>query len=193
LFQFRSLEERETMSNNKISPLVPRNQKVFVACLIMLSAIDSVVSIHSQHTKYIWLIIQQLVGYDSSLMGSFNVMPSYISYFTLTTTTKSLNTAVSYAGGAAISFISGPWTDWRGRREAIFWSAVITLIGGVIQGSSQNIAMFLAGRALRRPAHQRFSQRLFRCNTEGSPWASIMHAGVWERFLLVACATVHKL
>lgn len=33
------------MSENKISRLVPRNQKVFVACLIMLSAIDSVVSI----------------------------------------------------------------------------------------------------------------------------------------------------
>jgi sugar porter (SP) family MFS transporter len=81
-------------------------------------------------------------------MGSFNVMPSYISYFTLTTITKSLNTAVSYVGGAAISFISGPWTDWRGRREAIFWSAVITLVGGVMQGSSQNIAMFIAGRLI---------------------------------------------
>ncbi|KAH4198067.1 hypothetical protein HBI95_184020 [Parastagonospora nodorum] len=119
------------MSTKKISRLVPRNQKMFVACLIMLSAIDSV-----------------LVGYDSSLMGSFNVMPSYKSYFTLTTTTKSLNTAVSYVGGAAISFISGPWTDWRGRREAIFWSAVITLVGGVIQGASQNIAMFIAGRLI---------------------------------------------
>jgi hypothetical protein len=31
-------------------------------------------------------------------MGSFNVMPSYQSYFTLTTATKSLNTAVSYVG-----------------------------------------------------------------------------------------------
>ena len=75
-------------------------------------------------------------------------MPSYISYFTLTTTTKSLNTAVSYVGGAAISFISGPWTDWRGRREAIFWSALITLVGGVIQGAAQNIAMFIAGRLI---------------------------------------------
>ncbi|KAF2025691.1 general substrate transporter [Setomelanomma holmii] len=95
----------------------------------MLSAVDSV-----------------LVGYDSSLMGSFNVMPSYINYFTLTTATKSFNTAVSYVGGAAISFISGPWTDWRGRREAVFFSALITLVGGVIQGSAQNIGMFLAGR-----------------------------------------------
>jgi sugar porter (SP) family MFS transporter len=119
------------MSRGKVSRLVPRNQKTLVACLIMLSAIDSV-----------------LVGYDSSLMGSFNVMPSYISYFTLTTATKSFNTAVSYVGGAAISFISGPWTDWRGRREAIFWSALITLIGGIIQGAAQNIAMFLVGRLI---------------------------------------------
>lgn len=81
-------------------------------------------------------------------MGSFNVMPSYSSYFHLTTATKSLNTAVSYVGGAAISFISGPWTDWRGRREAIFWSALITLVGGVIQGAAQNVGMFIAGRLI---------------------------------------------
>ena len=119
------------MAGRKVSRLVPRNQKTLVACLIMLSAIDSV-----------------LVGYDSSLMGSFNVMPSYISYFSLTTTTKSLNTAISYVGGASISFISGPWADWRGRREAIFWSALITLVGGVIQGASHNVATFIAGRLI---------------------------------------------
>lgn len=117
------------MASGKVSRLVPQNSKVFVACLIMLSAVDSV-----------------LVGYDSSLMGSFNVMPSYISYFRLTTATKSLNTAISYVGGAVVCFISGRWTDWRGRREAIFWSALITLIGGIIQGAAQNVGMFLAGR-----------------------------------------------
>lgn len=119
------------MVKSEISRLVPRNQKVLVFCLIMLSVIDSV-----------------LVGYDSSLMGSFNVMPSYISYFMLTTSTRALNTAVSYVGGAFISFISGPWTDWRGRREAIFWAACITLVGGVVQGAAQNIGMFLAGRLI---------------------------------------------
>lgn len=119
------------MATSKISRLIPRNQTTLVACLVMLSAIDSV-----------------LVGYDSSLMGSFNVMPSYISYFELTTATKSLNTAVSYVGGTLMAFISGFWTDWRGRREAIFWSAVITLVGGIIQGAAQNIGMFLAGRLI---------------------------------------------
>lgn len=89
---------------------------------------------------------RQLVGYDSSLMGSFNVMPSYISYFTLTTTTKSLNTAISYMGGAVMALFAGPLTDWRGRKECIFWSAVVTLIGGVVQGAAQNVGMFIAGR-----------------------------------------------
>jgi MFS family permease len=79
-------------------------------------------------------------------MGSLNVMPSYTSYFTLTTTTKSLNTAISYMGGATCALFAGPAVDWRGRKECIFWSAVITLIGGVIQGAAQNIGMFIAGR-----------------------------------------------
>ncbi|KAF2252884.1 general substrate transporter [Trematosphaeria pertusa] len=117
------------MAEGKISKLVPRNQKALLACIILTSVIDSV-----------------LVGYDSSLMGSFNVMPSYISYFTLTTTTKSLNTAISYMGGAVMALFAGPLTDWRGRKECIFWSAVVTLIGGVVQGAAQNVGMFIAGR-----------------------------------------------
>lgn len=74
-------------------------------------------------------------------MGSFNVMPSYINYFALTTTTKSLNTAISYMGGATMALIAGPLSDWRGRKECIFWSCVITLMGGVIQGAAQNVGM----------------------------------------------------
>ncbi|KAL1604023.1 hypothetical protein SLS60_005615 [Paraconiothyrium brasiliense] len=117
------------MAEGRISRLVPRNQKVLLACIIATSAIDSV-----------------LVGFDSSLMGSLNVMPSYSNYFTLTTTTKSLNTAISYMGGALMSLFAGSLVDWRGRKECIFWSAVITMIGGIIQGAAQNIGMFIAGR-----------------------------------------------
>ncbi|KAI1340347.1 general substrate transporter [Xylariaceae sp. FL0016] len=113
----------------RILPLIPRSQKLLILCLILTSMIDSV-----------------LVGYDSSLMGSLNVMPSYTSYFTLTTATKALNTSISYLGGIACSPFSGFIVDWRGRKECIFWSALITLIGGVIQGAAQNIGMFIAGR-----------------------------------------------
>ncbi|KAL7952599.1 general substrate transporter [Trichoderma compactum] len=119
------------MAHRKISRFIPRDQKWLIACLIAVSSVDSV-----------------LVGYDSSLMGSLNVMPSYSSYFTLTTTTKSLNTAISYVGGAAISPLAGFLADWRGRRECVFWSALVTLIGGVIQGTAQNIGMFIAGRCI---------------------------------------------
>ncbi|KAH8886272.1 general substrate transporter [Thozetella sp. PMI_491] len=108
---------------------IPRNPSILLACIIMTSAIDSV-----------------LVGYDSSLMGNLNVMPTYYEYFTLTTATKSLNTAISYMGGAICAFIGGFVVDWRGRKESIFWSAVITLIGAVIQGAAVNIGMFIAGR-----------------------------------------------
>ncbi|PVI01594.1 general substrate transporter [Periconia macrospinosa] len=112
-----------------VSKLIPRNQKALLAVIIMTSVIDSV-----------------LVGYDSSLMGSFNVMPSYLNYFSLTTTTKSLNTAISYMGGCVMSLFAGSIVDWRGRKESIVWSAIITLIGGIIQGAAQNIGMFIAGR-----------------------------------------------
>lgn len=81
-------------------------------------------------------------------MGSLNVMPTYSSYFTLTTTTKSLNTAISYVGGAAMSPFAGFLADWRGRRECVYWSALLALIGGVIQGSAQSIGMFIAGRCV---------------------------------------------
>jgi MFS family permease len=79
-------------------------------------------------------------------MGSLNVMPTYLGYFTLTTATKSLNTAISYVGGACAAIPAGFVTDWRGRRETIYWSCAITLIGAGIQSAAQNIGMFIAGR-----------------------------------------------
>jgi MFS family permease len=74
------------------------------------------------------------------------VMPSYSNYFELTTATKSLNTAISYMGGALMALFAGSLVDWRGRKECVFWSAVITMVGGIIQGAAQNIGMFIAGR-----------------------------------------------
>jgi sugar porter (SP) family MFS transporter len=79
-------------------------------------------------------------------MGSLNVMPTYTSYFTLTTATKSTNTAISYVGGATFALFAGPLVDLRGRKEVIYYSALVTLVGGVIQGAAQNIGMFIAGR-----------------------------------------------
>lgn len=87
-----------------------------------------------------------MVGYNSSLMGSLNVMPSYRSYFELTTATRSLNTAISYVGGSVVALFGGFLADWRGRRESIFWACCTILVGAVIQAAAQNIGMFIAGR-----------------------------------------------
>ncbi|KEF62388.1 uncharacterized protein A1O9_00360 [Exophiala aquamarina CBS 119918] len=108
---------------------VPRSQRALLVALIAVSVVDSV-----------------LLGYDSSLMGSLNVMPTYQDYFTLTTTTKSLNTAISYVGGSCSALFAGFLVDYLGRKKCIYISAYVTLVGAVIQAAAQNIGMFIAGR-----------------------------------------------
>ncbi len=119
-----------------VSRFVPRSQFALLTAIIGVSVVDSV-----------------LLGFDSSLMGSLNVMPTYTNYFTLTTTTKSLNTAISYVGGCVSSLIAGFVVDWIGRKKSIFLSAALTLIGAAIQAGAQNIGMFIAGRFIVGECH----------------------------------------
>lgn len=112
-----------------VSRLVPRSTLLLAGLIIATSATDST-----------------LLGYDSSLMGSLNVMPTYSNYFALTTASKSLNTGISYVGGCCSAPLAGFVTDWRGRRETIIWSCGITFVGALLQAFAQNIAMFIVGR-----------------------------------------------
>ncbi|KIW96780.1 uncharacterized protein Z519_02171 [Cladophialophora bantiana CBS 173.52] len=111
------------------SKLIPQSTVAVTALIISVSIADSL-----------------LLGYDSSLMGALNVMPAYTSYFTLNTATKSLNTAISYIGGAVASFPAGFLGDFLGRKKAIVLSCIFTIIGAIIQTAAQNIAMFIIGR-----------------------------------------------
>lgn len=112
-----------------MSRFVPKSQFLLLAAVVSVSVVDST-----------------LLGYDSSLMGSLNVMPTYQNYFTLTTATKSLNTAISYVGGSVASLFTGFIIDYLGRWRSIMLSCWVTLIGAVIQAAAQNIGMFIAGR-----------------------------------------------
>ncbi|KAH7399801.1 general substrate transporter [Cadophora sp. MPI-SDFR-AT-0126] len=123
------MSTRQSVPRQYVSRLVPSHPTLVLIMIVATSVADSV-----------------LLGYDSSLMGSLNVMPTYTSYFTLNTATKSLNTAIAYLGGTVSAVGAGFLTDWRGRREAIFWSCVITLIGAVLMSSATHIAMFIVGR-----------------------------------------------
>ncbi|KAI1412008.1 putative hexose carrier protein [Hypoxylon sp. FL1857] len=87
-------------------------------------------------------------GYDGSMLNGLNILPVYTDYFQLTPATTGLNTASVFIGCTFGTLVSGVLTDRLGRRPAIFWSSIITLVGIAIQTAAQNIAMFVVGRII---------------------------------------------
>jgi MFS family permease len=85
-------------------------------------------------------------GYDGSMLNGLNILPSYTDYFNLNPATTGLNTASVFIGGALGPIFSGIIADRWGRRPAIFWGSVITLIGVLLQTAAQNIGMFVVAR-----------------------------------------------
>ncbi|KAG0650172.1 Lactose permease [Hyphodiscus hymeniophilus] len=87
-------------------------------------------------------------GYDGSMLNGLNILPSYTDYFNLNAATTGLNTASVFIGGALGPIFSGVIADRIGRRPAIFWGSVITLLGVLLQTAAQNIAMFVVARII---------------------------------------------
>jgi MFS family permease len=75
-----------------------------------------------------------------------NILPSYTDYFQLTTVTTALNTSVVNVGSALAGFVNGLLCDRLGRRMALYWAALITIVGIILQSAAQNIGMFIVGR-----------------------------------------------
>ena len=53
-----------------------------------------------------------------------------------------------FIGKALSLWCAGIMNDRLGRRPTLFWSAILSIIGIIIQGAAQNIGMFVAGRAI---------------------------------------------
>ncbi|KAL6898627.1 general substrate transporter [Trichoderma evansii] len=88
-------------------------------------------------------------GYDGSMLNGLNILPSYINYFNLTNPAYTgLNTASVFIGGFFGPIWAGVITDRLGRRPAIFWGSVVTLLGILLQTAAQNIAMFVIARII---------------------------------------------
>ena len=85
-------------------------------------------------------------GCDGTMLNGFNILPSYNNYFNLTNTTKGLNTASVFIGGFFGLIWSGMMADRLGRRPAIFWGSLITIIGVLLQTAAQDVAMFVIAR-----------------------------------------------
>lgn len=93
-----------------------------------------------------YLTMSQTGGYDGSMLNGLNILPSYTDYFQLTDATTGLNTGSVFIGGVLGPAFSGVIADRYGRRPAMFWGAIVMLIGVVLQTAAQNIAMFVIAR-----------------------------------------------
>lgn len=88
----------------------------------------------------------QTGGYDGSMLNGLNILPSYTDYFKLNSATTGLNTASVFIGGFLGPIFSGVIADRLGRRPAIFWGSLITIVGIILQTAAQDIAMFVVAR-----------------------------------------------
>jgi len=80
--------------------------------------------------------------------NGLNILPGYNDYFQLNPAKTGLATSALYIGGVLAGLTYGKVTDILGRRYALFWAAVFTMIAVVIQAAAQNFAMFVIGRIL---------------------------------------------
>lgn len=77
-----------------------------------------------------------------------NILPVYTDYFNLDAATTGLNTASVFIGGFFGPLVSGIIADRYGRRPAILWGSLLSLVGIALQTAAQNIAMFVIGRII---------------------------------------------
>ena len=82
------------------------------------------------------------------MLNGLNILPVYYDYFGLNATTTGLNTASVFIGGLLGPIFSGIITDRLGRRPAIFWGSVITLVGIILQTAAPDIAAFVVARII---------------------------------------------
>ncbi|OQE00233.1 hypothetical protein PENVUL_c056G00273 [Penicillium vulpinum] len=76
------------------------------------------------------------------------MLPQYKDYFHPNTATTGLNNASLWIGNILGCFLIQPVPDRLGRKPAILGSALICVVGCIIQGAAQNMAMFVMARII---------------------------------------------
>lgn len=80
--------------------------------------------------------------------NGLNILPAYADYFHINTATQSLSTSALYIGAFIAGMTYSYVTDRTGRRAAMFWAAILTIVFAIVQTASVNIAMFTVARIL---------------------------------------------
>ncbi|KAI1130617.1 putative hexose carrier protein [Nemania abortiva] len=122
---------KKTSTGTWLPAWVPESTLTLSVLLVLCSVVQSTTS-----------------GYDGSMLNGLNILPSYTDYFDLTPAGTGLNTASVFIGGALGAVVAGMFTDKYGRRLAILWSAIITVVGVILQAAAQNVAMFVIARII---------------------------------------------
>ncbi|KAI6888329.1 hypothetical protein KC360_g1001 [Hortaea werneckii] len=87
------------------------------------------------------IITSTTFGYDGSMLNGLNILPEYTDYFHLNSATTGLQTSAVFIGGCLAGLCWGKVVDYGGRRQSLFWAAIITLSAVVLQTAAQNVAM----------------------------------------------------
>lgn len=96
------------------------------------------------------LIDLTVSGYDGSLMGSINAIPSYTNYYNLPESGNS-STGIVFAifqvgqmTGALFTWAA----DWQGRRWPIFVGCLGVCVGTIVTATAPTLNAFIGGRFL---------------------------------------------
>ncbi|KAF3388728.1 Lactose permease [Penicillium rolfsii] len=119
------------LERKHVSRLVPADHRVLMPLLLAVAIVNSAT-----------------LGYDASVMNGLLILPSYSEYFHLTTATEGLNNAAMWMGGILGAILMQPIPDYLGRRRAILVASIVTIVGIILQASSQNIGMFVVARII---------------------------------------------
>ncbi|KAF2763535.1 general substrate transporter [Pseudovirgaria hyperparasitica] len=89
-------------------------------------------------------------GYDGSLMGSINALPSYTAYYGLPAEGSSGTGLVFgiFQIGQMIGALFTWAADWQGRRWPIFIGCFGTCVGAVVTATAPTLTTFIGGRFL---------------------------------------------
>ena len=122
---------RKSPTGTWLPAWVPESSVTLAALLLICSTVQSAT-----------------VGYDGSMLNGLNILDSYTDYFHLTPAILGLQTGSVFIGGCLGPLFSGVLCDRLGRRPTIFWGAIVSLVGIVLQTAAQNTAMFTVGRII---------------------------------------------
>ncbi|KAG9942237.1 MFS transporter, partial [Aureobasidium melanogenum] len=90
-----------------------------------------------------------LFGFDISSMSAIILTDQYRDFFDNPSGVRQGAIGSSLAAGSVFgSAIAGPFSDWIGRRNSIFYSCFFWIVGTVLQTATNGFGMLVAGRVL---------------------------------------------